>query len=95
MYNQADLKLAPGKINTMVNQYVRALNNNSLPAFYKEACSSQIYSELKRDAEMITSSYSGPESAVSNVRIRFQGNERADVSFSHVITGVSKKGGAK
>lgn len=91
----AEIALAPERISDMVYQYIQALKNDELSIFYEETCSSQLFEELKRDAEMILASYSDLQAIASEIRLKFQGKNNGEVSFSHVITGVSRRDGSR
>ena len=87
----ANRKIAPEQINSIVNKYVQAINNNNLVTFYKETCSSQLYQNVKKDAELLSTLYDSLQSVASNINIQFKELNKAEVSFSLVMIGVSKK----
>ena len=87
----ANKKIAHEQINNIVGQYVQALNRNNLVTFYKETCSSQLYQKIKKDAELISTLYDSLQSVASNINIKFKGINKAEVTFSHIMIGVSKK----
>ncbi len=90
--NLSTEKISAAQINALVNQYIQALNSKNLPAFYKDSCSPQFYLEIKRDAELITSLFNELQSTASDVSIQYKGTNQAQVSFSHIIHGISKDG---
>jgi tetratricopeptide (TPR) repeat protein len=90
--NLSTEKISTVQINTLVNQYIQALNSKNLPAFYKDSCLPQFYLEIKRDAELITSLFNELQSTASDVSIQYKGTSEAQVSFSHIIHGLSKDG---
>ncbi len=87
----ASRKIAPEQINNIVNQYVQALNSNNLVTFYKQTCSSQLYQNRKKDAELLSILYDNIQSVASNINIQFKEINKADTTFSLVMVGVSKK----
>ncbi len=87
----ANRKVAPEQINSIVNKYVQAINSNDLVTFYKETCSSQLYQNVKKDAELLSTLYDSLQSAASNINIQFKEINKAEVSFSLVMIGMSKK----
>jgi len=91
LLNLAKLKIAPQQIKDLVSQYIESLNNNNLLTFYQRTCSAQFYQKVKRDTEIILNLYDKLQSFASNINIRFKGINQVEVSFSHIITGVSKK----
>ncbi len=95
LLNRARLKIAPQQIKDLVSQYIELLNNNNLLTFYQRTCSAQFYQKVKRDTEIILSLYDKLQSVASNINIRFKGINQVAVSFSHIITGVSRKDGIK
>jgi tetratricopeptide (TPR) repeat protein len=93
--NLANLKIAPEQIKAIVSQFIKSINNKDLLAFYKKTCSSQLYQELKKDTELILNEYDNLASVSSNISIRFEGLDKAEVNFSNIMTGVSRKDGIK
>jgi len=93
--NQAYLNIAPEQIRAVVTQYTRSLNNDKLLTFYKNTCSSEIYPEVEKDAKLFLEPYDSFQSMASKITIRFEGISQAEVSFVHIITGVSKKDGKR
>lgn len=90
-YNLANLKIAPAQIAAVVSQYIQSMNNDNLLIFYKNTCSSKLYMKIKKDIEMISDLYRNIQSEASNITVRFKEIDQAEVSFSHTITGASKK----
>jgi serine/threonine protein kinase len=84
-------KISTGQIQSLVKQYLQALNTNKLLAFYESNCSPQFYQSIKSQAKRVLESYDNIQSTASNIKIRFRGPNQADVSFSYVIIGVSKE----
>ena len=93
--NLASLKIAPLQINAVVKQYIQSLSNKNLVNFYENVCSSQLYQKIKRDAELIADLYDNFKSIASSITIRFKENDRVEVSFSNITTGVLKKDGRR
>lgn len=87
----ANRKIAPEQITNIVNQYVQALNRNTLVTFYKETCSSQLYQKMKKDAELLSTLYDSVQSVASNIDIQFKEINKAETTFSLVMIGASKK----
>jgi serine/threonine protein kinase len=84
-------KISTGQIQSLVKQYLQALNTNKLLAFYESNCSPQFYQSIKSQAKRVLESYDNIQSTASNIKIRFRGPNQADVSFSYIIIGVSKE----
>ncbi len=93
--DSANLKIAPEQINAIIIQYVQSLNNENLLAFYEKNCSSQLYPRMKKETESISKLYRSLKSVASDINIRFEKIHIAEVSFSHIITGVSIQDGKK
>ena len=93
--NQANLNLAPEQIGMIVHQYVQSIKNKKLLTFYKNTCSLKLYQQIKKDAELLSKLYDKHQSLASDVNIRFEGMNLAEVTFSHMMTGVSKADGRK
>ena len=93
--NQANLNLAPEQIGMIVNQYVQSIKNKKLLTFYENACSLKLYQQIKKDAELLSKLYDKHQSLASDIGIRFEGMNQAEVTFSHMMTGVSKADGRK
>jgi serine/threonine-protein kinase len=93
--NLASLKIAPKQMKSIVNQYVQSIKEKSLPAFYKKACSPELYQEKKEEAELIFHLYRNIKIAVSNISIQFRDISQAEVNFSRILTGISRSDGTK
>ncbi|NIM91850.1 MAG: protein kinase [Candidatus Aminicenantes bacterium] len=93
--NQASLNLAPEQIGMIVHQYVQSINNQKLLTFYKNTCSPKLYQQIKKDAELLSKLYDKHQSLASDINVRFEGMTRAEVTFSHMMAGVSKAEGRK
>jgi serine/threonine protein kinase len=93
--NTANLSLAPERIGLVVHQYVQSIKNKKLLTFYKNKCSSQLYNSIEKDAKLISSLYDNLKSVASDINIRFEGVNQAEVTFSHMMTGVSKADGRR
>ena len=70
---------------------MQALNSNNLVTFYKKTCSSQVYQNRKKDAELLSILYDSIQSVASNINTQFKEINKADTTFSLVMVGVSKK----
>jgi serine/threonine protein kinase len=90
-YDLADIKISTGKIQSLVSQYVKALNTNQLLAFYESNCPPQFYQSIKGQAKRVSELYDNIQSKASNSDIKFSGPNQAVASFSHVSSGVSKQ----
>jgi tetratricopeptide (TPR) repeat protein len=90
-YDSANIKISTGQIQSLVNQYVKALNTNKLLAFYESNCSPKFYQSIKGQAKRVSELYDNIQSKASNSDIKLRGSNQAVASFRHAITGVSKK----
>lgn len=95
---QNDLKLAKQKLATkeieaLLQEYNNALKNNQLPGFYERRCTSELYEDVRNDAEIISNLYSSFKSEVANQEIRFIDGDKAEVTFSNKIVGILKETG--
>lgn len=88
--NLASLKIASKQIKAIVSQYVQSIKDKSLSIFYKKTCSSDLYQEKREDAELLFKLYDNIKIAVSNISIQFKDISQADVSFSRMLTGISR-----
>lgn len=88
--NSARKQLAPMQIEILISLYSQSVNNNNIESFYEMNCSSQLFESIKRYAEFISMNYKNLQSRVSGITIQFQEDNRAEVRFSNIITGVSK-----
>jgi serine/threonine protein kinase len=87
-YDLAEQVVAPEKMRIIVNGYVQSLNNKDLVSFYENTCSSALFQRIKGDAELISNLYKSFRSVASNIRVQLKENNRAEVSFSNIITGI-------
>jgi len=91
-YNLAEQVVAPEKMRIIVNEYVQSLNNKELVSFYENTCSSALFQRIKGDSELISNLYKSFRSVASNIKIQLKENNRAEVSFSNIITGILESG---
>ncbi len=91
--NQASLRIASRQVRDIFNRYVQSVKNKTLSAFYRQACTPGVYLEQKEDAELLFGFYDNLKIAVSNYSVQFKNNSRAEVKFSHMITGVYRADG--
>lgn len=91
-YNLAEQVIAPQKIRDIVTGYVQSLNNKNLVSFYENTCSSELFQRIKGDTELISGLYKSFRSVASNISVQLEENNRAEVSFSNIITGIPKSG---
>lgn len=84
----AEQIVAPKKMRDIVNGYIQSLNNKELVSFYENTCSSELFQRIKGDTELISNLYQSFRSVASNIKIQLMENNRAEVSFSNIITGI-------
>jgi len=87
-YDLAEQVIAPQKITNIVNGYVQSLNDKDLVSFYESVCSLTLFQRIKGDTELISNLYKSFRSVASNINVRMKENNRAEVSFSNIITGI-------
>jgi serine/threonine protein kinase len=92
LLNQARLRMAPQQAKALVNEYVQSVNTKNLLSFYKKACTQPLYQSLRKRTEMSMRLFESLQSTASGINIQFKGIDRAEISFSNTITGVSKEG---
>ena len=92
LINQSTIKLAPQQAKALVDEYIHSINTKSLLTFYESACLPQLYEGLKKTTEIIMNRYESFQSIASDINIQFKGLSQAEISFSHILTGVSKDG---
>ena len=88
-------RLAVAEISALVDQYIQFLVSNNLVEFYRRTCVPQLYKDISKDAELISSLFENFKPVASNKNIRLTGRDRAEASFVHRLVGTSKGGGAE
>lgn len=88
----AEQIVAPQKMRDIVNGYIQSLKNKELVSFYENTCSSELFQRIKGDTELISNLYQSFRSVASNIKIQLIENNRAEVSFSNIITGIPVSG---
>jgi serine/threonine protein kinase len=90
----ANLKMAPGQIQAVVNSYIQSILDKRLVSFYQTRCVPSLYQKIRRDTETTLKLYDDFQALASNVKsdVRLAADNRyqAQVSFSHILTGVSR-----
>jgi tetratricopeptide (TPR) repeat protein len=92
LMNQVRLRTAQQQAEALVKEYVHSINSKNLTAFYEKACAPQLYQRLKKRTESSMRMFESFESTASDVKIQFKGLAQAEISFSNIISGVSKSG---
>jgi tetratricopeptide (TPR) repeat protein len=87
----ANVKIIPGQIGDIIHLYIQSISENRLNDFYLNRCAAHLYQELKEEVELITSQYDNLKSQAADITLRFKENDRMEVRFSNITTGVSKK----
>ena len=59
--------------------------------FYQNRCSATLYQKLREEVELISSQFDNFEAQASDITLRFKENDRMEVRFANITTGVSKK----
>jgi len=85
-------RLAAAEISSLIDNYVQALVNNSLVEFYRLNCTPQLYKEISRDAELISSLFENFKPVALNKNVRQTGRDLAEATFGHRLVATSKAG---
>jgi serine/threonine protein kinase len=88
-------KLAVAQIQVYIDRFVSAWNTKTLPDFYRETCSPELYKKYRKDAELVMSVYDGFQAVASNTTFKFEGLEHVSVSFAGLTTGVRARDGKR
>ncbi|MCX6577172.1 MAG: tetratricopeptide repeat protein [Candidatus Aminicenantes bacterium] len=88
-------KLATAEISSLIDQYVQYLVNKSLAEFYRLNCTPQLYVEISKDAELISSLFENLKPVTSNKSVRWLGRDRAEATFAHRLVGTPKGAGTE
>ncbi len=83
------------EIRAIVREYTKAMQDNRLVLFYEQNCVSELYPQVREDADWITRTYDRVNSCVSDISIMFVNVSGADVSLSLIITGLPRVGGSR
>ena len=86
-----NVKIIPGQIGNIIHLYIQSINENILNNFYQNRCSANLYQKLRKEVELITSQFDNFESQASDITLRFRENDRMEVRFANITTGMSKK----
>ena len=88
LMNLARTNLSSQQIGMLVHQYVRSVEGNKLLNFYEKNCLPKEYAETKKDVQLILRVYKSLRVEVTELSIRYVGVNRAEVTFSCLMTGV-------
>ncbi len=92
LLNQARLRMAPQQAKALVAEYVQSINTKNLLSFYEKACTQSLYQSLRKRTELSMRLFESLQATASDINIQFKGINQAEITFSNIITGVSKKG---
>ena len=89
----ASLKLARLEIKPIVDEYIRAITDRSLLAFYQTACTADLYQTISKDTAVMLRLYESLQALASQVETDISpaagGRLKAEVRFTQIMTGVS------
>jgi predicted Ser/Thr protein kinase len=88
--NEAGMKLAPEQVKALVQAYVRAFNDQTLPTFYKEHTTPELFQRVEKDVALIMAAYGSLKSAASNINVRVADGGQAETDFSMISTAERK-----
>lgn len=95
----AHLKIAPGELESLVKAYIQAVKSKSLNIFYRNACSPGLYQKIRKDTDLLLNLYDDFQTLAENIQTNVNNIEdnyyRADVSFAHIMTGLSRAKGVR
>ena len=99
-YIQAShLKLAPGELEFLVKSYIQAVKTKNLSNFYKNSCTPSLYQRIRKDTDLLLNLYDDFQAVAENIQTDASAlgldHYRADVSFAHIMTGLSRAKGAR
>jgi len=77
----------------LIGQFNSAVNGQTLPEFYRKACSPDLYQQINKDVELIMNSYENLKSVTSDSSLQFVGTDHLQVSFPNITMGVLKQEG--
>jgi hypothetical protein len=63
--------------------------------FYKKNCRPQLYKKVRKDIELMSSSYDELQAKASNIKVQFKRFNQTEVSFFQNISGVSSEDGRR
>lgn len=88
-------KLAAPHIHALVDRFIQAWRNKTLPEFYQDVCSEQLYSQNRSDAELIMAAYASFQAVASNIALDYKAFDHFIASFSNITTGVRARDGRR
>ncbi len=88
-------KLAAPHIHALVDRFIQAWRNKTLPEFYQDVCSDQLYSQNRSDAELIMTAYASFQAVASNIALDYKAVDHFVTSFSNITTGVRARDGRR
>jgi len=89
----ATLKLARLEIKPIVDEYIRAITNRSLLAFYESYCTADLYQIISKDVAIILRLYESFQALASQIEMDIspagEGGLKAEARFTQIMIGVS------
>jgi len=93
--NLADTAILKAEIRSIIENQRRAEEEEDLLLLLNDIGSTALSNQRKADAVLLFNGYDDIKSAVSDISINFKNKNTAEVSFSHLLTGVYKKTGKR
>jgi len=99
LFLSASLKLAPGEIKTLADQYVQSLKEKRYGDFLKKSWSPELFAKINKEMDVLFGLYDDIQASASNLTVVFKevGVERimAEANFFHILAGRSRSTGVR
>ncbi|MGB7294029.1 MAG: protein kinase [Candidatus Aminicenantales bacterium] len=92
---EAAEKLTAAQVQALIDSFVSAWNSKTLPDFYRENCSPELYQKNRKDAVLIMSLYESFQTVVSNVTLDLKGIDCIVVQFAGLTAGARARDGRR
>jgi len=96
---QAVVKSAPADMKALLDQYLAAVKRSDLKSFYSQQCTPALFQRIKKEAEIISTTYQGIQASASGLEVNVKeakfDDTQADAVFTQVMTGVSREKGTR
>jgi serine/threonine protein kinase len=92
---EAAEKRTAAQVQALIDSFVTAWNSKTLPDFYRENGSPELYQKNRKDAELIMSLYESFQAVASNVALDFKETDRLVVRFATLTTGARARDGGR
>ena len=93
------VKATPADLKALLDEYLQAVRQGELKAFYSQQCTPELFQRIRKEAEVIASTFQNIQVSASGLEVdltdvKFD-HYLSEATFSQVMTGLSREKGTR